>query len=148
MKKSFKSALSCLLCAILLLTLAACAGGVEKKGLWKDADYCKDTTFGKGEKTVQVEVKAEEQSVTFTIKTDKEMLGDALTEHKLIEGDMGDYGLYINIVNGITADYNANGSYWAIYQNGEYLLTSVDTTAIKGGEHFELVYEIYTPTEQ
>jgi hypothetical protein len=87
-----------------------------------------------------VEVKVEEQSVTFTIKTDKTTLGEALMEHGLIAGDVGQFGLYVKVVNGITADYDIDQSYWAFTKNGEMMLTGVDMTNIADGEHYELVY--------
>ena len=87
-----------------------------------------------------VEVKVEEQSVTFTIHTDADTLGEALLEHELIAGEDSQYGIYVKTVNGILADYDIDKSYWGFYQNGEYLMSGVDTTAIVGGEHFEIVY--------
>ena len=109
--------------------------------MWENATYRKDTTFGKGAITVQVEVKAGDESVTFTIKTDKKILGDALLEHELISGEEGQFGLYVKSVNGITADYDVDKSYWGFYKNGEYMMTGVDSTEIADGEHYELVYE-------
>ena len=116
------------------------ANSVEKTGVWKNATYLKDSTFGEGSKTLTVEVKAENQSVKFTIKTDKDTVGAALLEHNLIAGDEGAYGLYVKIVNGMTADYDVDQSYWAFYINGEYALTGVDTTEIKEGEAYKLEY--------
>ena len=87
-----------------------------------------------------VEVKAGDDSVTFTIKTDKETLGEALMEHSLIDGEQGAYGLYIKKVNGITADYDVDKSYWAFYIDGEYALTGVDTTKITDGIIYRLEY--------
>ena len=43
---------------------------VPAEGLWADAVYRSDKSFGNGAKTIEVEVKAEDKSVTFTIKTD------------------------------------------------------------------------------
>lgn len=88
---------------------------MQKTGLWENALYTKDTTLGSGKKTVTVEVEAEENKITFTVKTDAETLGDALLENKLVEGDEGQYGLFLTSVNGIKADYSADGSYWAFY---------------------------------
>lgn len=124
---------------ICLLTLVSCKGEVPD-GLWENATYTKDTTLGEGAATVTVEVKAGEKSVSFTIKTDKTILGDALKEHSLIEGDEGEFGLYIKKVNGITADYDVDQSYWGFYKNGEMMMEGVDLTEIKDGEHYELVY--------
>ena len=140
MKKTIKSFVSCVLMLAFILTLVACQKGVDVKGLWEKATYTKDTTFGNGATTVMVEVKVEDQSVTFTIKTDKTTLGEALMEHDLIAGDQGQFGLYVKVVNGITADYDIDRSYWAFNKNGEMMLTGVDMTNIADGEHYELVY--------
>lgn len=112
----------------------------ELAGLWADAVYTENTTFGEGALTVTVEVKAEDKSIDLTIKTDKTILGDALMEHGLVEGDEGQFGLYIKKVNGITADFDVDQSYWAFYKNGEMMMTGVDGAEIKDGEHYELVY--------
>ena len=114
---------------------------VSKSGVWANATYLADKEFGAGAKTVQVEVKAEGQSVTFTIHTDKTTLGEALFEYNLIIGEEGAYGLYVKFVNGIEADYDKDHTYWALYKNGEYMMTGVDTTAIADGEHYELSKE-------
>lgn len=140
MKKTIKSFVSGALLLVMILTLVACQKGVDVTGLWEKATYTKDTTFGKGATTVMVEVKVEEQSVTFTIKTDKTTLGAALLEHDLIAGDESEYGLYVKVVNGITADYDVDQSYWAFTKNGEMMMTGVDGATIADGEHYELVY--------
>ena len=114
---------------------------VSKSGVWANATYLADKEFGTGAKTVQVEVKAEGQSVTFTIHTDKATLGEALLEHGLIVGEDGPYGLYVKFVNGIEADYDKDQTYWALYKSGVYMMTGVDTTNIADGEHYELSKE-------
>ena len=108
--------------------------------LWETATYKEDKTFGNGSKTLYVKVEAGETSVTFTIKTDKTTVGDALKEHKLVTGENGQYGLYIKSVNGIFADYNVDKSYWSFNKNGEYMQTGVDKTEFADGDSFELVY--------
>ena len=113
----------------------------KEVSLWDDAKYTSDTELGTGSKTVQVEVKAEGKSVTFTIHTDKEILGDVLLEHGLIAGEEGAYGLYVKFVNGIEADYDKDQTYWAFYKNGEYMMTGVDSTTFTSGDHYELVKE-------
>lgn len=69
----------------------------------------------------------------FEIHTDKTTVGEALLELGLIEGDMGDYGLYVKKVNGITADYEVDGTYWAFYIGDDYGMTGVDMTDIEPG---------------
>jgi len=140
MKKTLNNILCVTLSLVFIICLASCGNTIAKEGLWEDATYRKDTTLGSGETTVLVEVKVDDQSVTFTIKTDKTTLGDALLEHELIDGEDSEYGLYVKVVNGITADYDVDQSYWGFYKDGEYLMSGVDTTEIKDGEHYEIVY--------
>lgn len=140
MKKLFK--VSALLAAlVMLITLTACtsADDTASVSVWEEAQYTEDTELGEGATTVQVEVKAGEKSITFTIHTDAGTLGDALLTHALIEGETSQYGLFIKRVNGILADFDIDGYYWGVYKNGEYLMTGVDTTSIADGEHYELV---------
>lgn len=77
----------------------------------------------------------------FEIHTDKEIVGDALLELELIAGEDSEYGLFVKTVNGITADYNVDQTYWAFYVNGEYATSGVDTTAIEEGETYTFKVE-------
>lgn len=102
-------------------------------GMWEDAKYLTDTELGEGAKTLVVEVKADDRQVTFTIHTDKTTVGEAMQEHNLLDGEVGDYGLYVKKVNGILADYDVDQTYWGFYINGEYAMTGVDSTNIEEG---------------
>ncbi len=96
-----------------------------------------------GDKTITVEVvHSDESSETFTYDTDAEYLGEVLQEEGLVEGEQGDYGLYITAVDGEEAVYEEDGAYWALYQNGEYAMQSADLTPINDGDQFSLVYTI------
>ena len=139
MKRTNKFLTMMVLALMLVLGLTAC-GKKEASDLWKDAKWTEDTSLGEGATTVQVEVEMEEKSITFTIASDKVILGDILMDHELIEGEMGPYGLYIKSVNGVRADYDRDKAYWAIYKDGEYLMGGVDSTEVSDGEHYELVY--------
>lgn len=141
MKKIINSSVAIFLALVCIFSLTACTNAAHKTGAWENATYLKDTEFGKGEKTIVVEVTAEEKTVTFTVNTDKETVGDALFEHGLIDGDEGDYGLYIKVVNGITADYDVDKSYWAFYIDGEYATSGVDTTDVAEDVTYRLEYE-------
>lgn len=135
-----KKTVSVALLFICIFSLVACGNSVDKTGLWENATYLQDTELGEGAKTVTVEVKVEEQTVTFTINTDKKTVGEALIENKLIEGDQGAFGIYIKKVNGITADYDIDQSYWAFYINGEMAMTGVDLTDIDENAIYRLEY--------
>ena len=139
MKKTIQSTVTVILALIFIVALVSC-DTVEKTGVWENATYRKDTEFGNGAKTVVVEVKAEDQQITFTVKTDKDTVGAALLEHGLIAGEEGAYGLYVKQVNGITADYDVDQTYWSFYINGEYAMTGVDTTEITEGATYRLEY--------
>ena len=106
--------------------------------MWKDALYTANTELGEGATTVTVKVKADERQVTFTIHTDKATVGAALQEHNLLEGEEGQYGLFVKKVNGIVADYDVDQYYWAFYINGEYGMSGVDTTNIEEGVTYSL----------
>lgn len=86
-------------------------------------------------------VDKEDNETRFEIHTDKETVGEALMELELIAGEEGDYGLYVKTVNGITADYDKDGAYWAFYVNGEYAQTGVDSTMITEGDTYSFKVE-------
>ena len=77
----------------------------------------------------------------FEIHTDKTTVGEALLEVKLIEGEEGPYGLYVKSVNGITADYDVDQTYWAFYINGEMAMTGVDVTDVEAGTTYSFKVE-------
>lgn len=138
--KTMSKILTLVMLLSLLVTLAAC-GNKSPEQLWdENAIYLEDKTFGEGGKTVKLEVKAGERSVTFTVLSDEQYLGNALLEHGLIAGEAGAYGLYVKTVNGVLADYDADQSYWAFYKDGSYAEKGVDMTEFADGEHYEFVY--------
>ena len=82
----------------------------------------------------------------YEFRTDAEYLYDALKplmeEKKLsVEAEESTYGLYVNAVNGVTADFAKDQAYWAIYVNEEYGQYSIDTQPVADGDVFKLVYE-------
>lgn len=134
--KKLERILLLLLAVLMAFGLMACAD-IEKTGDWETATYDRDTTLGKGEKTITVKVVADGQALTFTVKTDKENLEDALVEVKLIDGDIGAFGMYIKKVNGIVADYDTDKTYWAITKDGVETLGAKDTP-VADGDRFEI----------
>ncbi|MBP1587000.1 MAG: DUF4430 domain-containing protein [Clostridia bacterium] len=142
--RSLLSAAFCLmLVAVMVLSLSACR---ERSAIQDPpqttAKISGDEIIEKGTGatafTFKVVNKAGE-TTTFSIKTDKKTVGDALVDVDLIAGDIGDYGLYVKTVNGETLDYVADGYYWAFYENGEYAMTGVDSTDIAEGVEYSFV---------
>lgn len=102
----------------------------------------KSTILGEGETKFTLTVVDQEGAQTqYEIHTDKKTVGEALLDCDIVEGDNGEYGLYIKKVNGIEADYDKDGVYWAFYINGEYATTSVDSTDITEGAVYSLKVE-------
>lgn len=96
-----------------------------------------------GGKTVTVEVvHSDESKKSFTYHTDEEYLANVLLSEGLVEGDDGDWGLFITVVDGEEASYDANQSYWAVYQNGEYAQVGVSELPVNDGDSFSLVYTV------
>ena len=119
------------LIAVMALSVVSCG----------DSQSTETETNG-GQKTFTFEVvPMEGESKSFTITTDKSIVGDALLDEKLIEGEQGPYGLYVKKVNGITADYDVDGTYWAFYINGDYAMTGVDATEIEDGAAYSFKQE-------
>ena len=78
----------------------------------------------------------------FTYNTDEEFLGAVLLAEGLVEGGDGPYGLMINAVDGETADWNVDQSYWTLFIGEEYATTGADTTPVTDGGVYSLVYTV------
>lgn len=119
---------------------AAQTQSAPSDGLWSSAKYTEDTEVGQGAVTVKIKIAAGDRSITITVHTEKDNLGGALVENDLAAGDESEYGLYIKQVNGIEADYDKDGAWWAITKAGEMVNTGADSTPISDGESYELTY--------
>ena len=133
--------LSFILCLALIAAIALTAFGCDKAQnsdpsdtSLTEAETAAPTVKGEGATVFYFNVVDKDGNETrFEIHTDKTTVGDALLELGLIEGDPGDYGLYVKKVNGITAEYEVDGTYWAFYVGDEYGMTGVDLTNIEAG---------------
>lgn len=95
-----------------------------------------------GEKEIELEVVlADGSSKTHQMKTNQEYLGDALDEAGFVQGQEGDFGLFIQTVDGVTAE-DTNQEWWCLTKGGEQVNTSVDQTPIRNGEHYELTLTV------
>ena len=138
--KRISKALSFILCIVLIAAMALFTVGCtstaqsstpassEASGL----PYADGTVLGEGSTVFPfVVVDKDGNETNLEIHTDKTIVGEALLDLGVIEGDAGQYGLYVKKVNGISADYDKDGVYWAFYINGEYGMTGVDMTEIE-----------------
>lgn len=138
-----KSAL--FLCAAMLAAMPFAAAGCSDTvkdtppaaSTMQESVPAAEQELGEGNTKFTLTVSDQEGSETvFAIHTDKETVGEALEELGLIAGEEGEYGLYVKTVNGITADYDKDGVYWAFYINDEYAVTGVDSTTIAAEDSY------------
>lgn len=145
-KKCTRKLSSFLLCMVLMVAMALFAGGCSGKTNEQSASAKTEqstevqtaaggqTELGEGLTQFTFNVVDKDGVETqFIIHTDKETVGEALLELELIAGDESEYGLYVKTVNGITADYDTDGTYWAFYIDDEYATTGVGATAVTEG---------------
>ena len=95
-----------------------------------------------GSKTVTIEVIDDKgDSKKYEVMTDALYLADAMEDAGITyEAKDG----YVNTVNGITADYNKDKSYWAFYINGIYCNFGITEQPVNDGDSFKIEYTIYT----
>ena len=135
MKNTIKITVSLLALAALLLCAAACGEKVDASGIWENAEYLSDTTVGNGNKTVTLTVTAEGQSVVLTVKTDKDTLGDALYELKIVND-----ASFFDTCIGMKADWEKDKAYWAFKIDGQMASYGIGDAKIEGGESFTFEY--------
>ena len=120
-----KRTLSLLLALVMVFALTAC-------GAKEEAPAADAVSF----KVVVTDLDGKE--TTFEYSSNAASVGEALVAEGLIEGHETEYGLYIDTVNGITADWDADQTYWAFYINGEYATTGIDGTEIVADTTYSL----------
>ena len=122
-----KKIVSLILCAILMVSLIACGGAPAETT--PSVTVTDGQVVGEGAKSFPLTIVDKEgNAITITVNTDKEMVGEALTELGIVEGTMGEYGLYMTHVNVIPDIWEDDGYYWSFYINDEYAMTGVDQT--------------------
>lgn len=131
-KKTLFSRLAMMVLVVaMVLSFAACGGKAPAET--EAPEVGKHYTF-----TV-VDDKGESEE--FALTSEAETVGAALLEEGLISGDESEYGLYVKTVNGLTADYDKDGHYWAFYIGEEYASTGVDQTPLEDGGSYSFKYE-------
>lgn len=94
-----------------------------------------------GVKTVTVEVThSDGAEAEFTYQTDLVYLGELLEQEGLISGSDGAYGLFVDTVDGETADYAADGGWWRLTCGGEDADTGVDSVPLEDGGVYGWIY--------
>ena len=95
-----------------------------------------------GAKNITVEViHGDHSSKTFAYHTDRDYLGEVLKDEELVTGEDGAYGMFIQSVDGETADESIQ-EWWCITKDQKKLNTSADQTPIADGDKYELTLTV------
>ena len=111
-----KRMISMLLALVMVFALAAC--GAKEEAPAEAVSFKVIVTDLEGNET------------TFEYTSSASNVGEALVAEGLVVGHEASYGLYIDSVNGIAADWDKDQTYWAFYINGEYATTGISDTPI------------------
>lgn len=97
-----------------------------------------------GEKAVVIEVVDDKQETdVYRINTDAEYLRGAMEDAGIeFSGTEGEYGLMVETVNGLYADYVEDKAYWAFYVGEEYCNYGVDLQPVEDGKTYRIVYTV------
>lgn len=134
-KTNIKKMLSFILCILLIAAMAlftiGCNDNAKQESENSSVTQTDVKEIGNGKTKLSfVAVDLYGHETEFQVKTDKATVGEALAEHNIIAGEEGSYGLYVKTVNGITLDFDKDGTYWAFYVDGKYAEKGVDQTEI------------------
>ena len=123
----------------LILTLVALVAVV---GLFLGIYFATRPQTQQGAKTITVTVVHSNGTVKdFTCHTDEEYLGPVLVAEGIAVADESNPGMY-NPIDGESASWEANKSYWALFIGEEYAMQGIDQTPVYDGSTFKLVYTI------
>ena len=158
-QNSWKRGLALLLALALTLTLAACGGdsgssqesageSSQSGSAQSEASSQAESETGEGsseevqEKTIAFQVVHKDGSTQdFEIATTAGTLREALEAEGLIAGEESSYGLYVETVDGETAD-EGNQEWWCLTKGGEMWNYGVDDTQIQDGDAFEFTLTV------
>ena len=111
-----KKTIAMLLVLVMVFAMAACGA--------KEEAPAEPVTF----QVIVTDLEGKETTFEYTAAAAS--VGEALVAEGLIEAHEASFGLYIDTVNGIAADWDKDQTYWAFYINGEYATTGIDGTEI------------------
>lgn len=124
----FARILSFVLCLVLVAAMSLISVGCNDN----------NTPASAGEKEFTLTVTHSDSSEkTFTVKSEKQTVGEALLDEKLIDIEDG----MVFTVDGETVKFEDNGKYWAFYIGNEYAATGVDATNIEDGQTYAFKVE-------
>lgn len=132
--KKSKGKLIALICALVVLVGAFIA-------LW--VVFGPKTT--EGSKDVSLSVVGETgETTSYEAKTDalvlKELMDELEDDGFTYGGTDSEYGIMVDTINGVRADYTLDGAYWSFYVNNEYCNYGISEQPVNDGDSFSIVY--------
>ena len=101
------------------------------------------TTEGSKNVTLSVVSKSGD-STTYETKTDalvlQELMDELIDEGFTYGGAESEYGLMVDTINGVRADYTLDGAYWSFYVNDGYSNYGISEQPVNDGDDFSIVY--------
>lgn len=159
------------MCMVMVGSMTAC--GAEKKNEMTESKQVETITLEEttqsidGTETVATEeniseteatvADAVEKQITITVvnqdgteevydvATEADFLLEAMetVEGLTFDGTKEDWGYSLTTINGLYADYEKDGAYWAVYVNDQYGQYAVDAQPVADQDAFKFVYEVY-----
>lgn len=85
-----------------------------------------------------------ERVITYELKTYAKYLKEAMDEAEGLtySGTEGDFGMMVDTVNGVRADYTLDGAYWSFLINDEYCNYGISEQPIEDGDVCSIVYTL------
>lgn len=144
MKKFLKRAVSFALAVLVALSFASCSGknngNADREPVSQSQQSYKK--IGSGSRSFYLDIEFENGSKSYyEVSTDKEYVGEALKELKIIDGENGPYGLYVLTVDGETHEYEESKMFWELSVDGTPSPYGVDKVKIQDGEHYSFSVE-------
>lgn len=136
----FTKLLSVFMALLLLAAVVGCGADVPAVTDPIEApEKAEATAIGEGQYTFNFTATFLDGSAEhYTVSTDCATVGEALLDLGLIEGEMGAFGIYIKTVCGVTADYDIDQTYWALYVDGEMAMAGADSVSSADVKDIEL----------
>jgi hypothetical protein len=107
-----------------------------------NSDSSEPEDIGEGETTFLFEfTDKDDNKLSWNVSTDETTVGAALLEVELVEGTVGEYGLFVTVVNGV--ELEEDNAYWEFQIDGEMSMTGVDSTDIEEDVVYAFVYTTY-----
>lgn len=142
----WKTFLALCVACVLALSLVGCAGVTEPTVAGSEPSSATEpaasipadgSELGEGQHSFTFQVTMPDGTVyTYTVRSDEKTVGAALQTLGLIDGDDSEYGLYVTTVLGMTLDYDADGYWWALSENGADSPVGVDSLPITDGSTY------------